>query len=119
MFKFWEYDISFKDPASVYAYHMFSTHHDIMWYIIIILILVYWCLYKIITDFSRSGLISSSFFFSMLYFSLILNLNIYRKIMNFFFMCYNELNAFFCYYFYILLCDILYGNWWAIIYVNI
>jgi hypothetical protein len=52
MLKFWEYNISFKDPASVYAYHMFSLHHSIMWYIIIILILVYWCLYKLIKDFN-------------------------------------------------------------------
>lgn len=31
---------------------MFSVHHDIIWFLIIILILVYWCLYKIVKDFS-------------------------------------------------------------------
>lgn len=52
MIKFWEYPISFNDPASVYAYHLFSVHNDIMWFILIILVLVYWCLYKIIRDFN-------------------------------------------------------------------
>lgn len=52
MLKFWEYPMGFKDPASIYAYFLFSTHHDIMWYLIIILILVYWSLYKILRDFS-------------------------------------------------------------------
>lgn len=52
MFKFWEYPISFQDPASVYAYHLFSVHNDVLWFILIILVLVYWCLYKIIRDFN-------------------------------------------------------------------
>jgi hypothetical protein len=52
MIKFWEYPISFQDPASVYAYHLFSVHNDILWFILIILVLVYWCLYKIVRDFN-------------------------------------------------------------------
>lgn len=52
MFKFWEYQISFKDPASVYSYHLFAVHHDIIWFLIIILVLVYWVLYKIVKDFN-------------------------------------------------------------------
>jgi len=41
MIKFWEYPILFQDPASVYAYHLFSVHNDIIWFLIVILILVY------------------------------------------------------------------------------
>lgn len=68
MFKFWEYPITFQDPASIYAYHLFSVHHDIIWFLIIILILVYWCLYKVICDFNwysfnNSGLLSFLTFF--------------------------------------------------------
>lgn len=50
MLKFWEYPITFKDPASVYAYFLITTHHDILWYLIIILVLVHWSLYKILRD---------------------------------------------------------------------
>ena len=48
----WVNYYTFKDPASCFAYYLFSTHHIILWYLIIILVLVYWCLYKIIKDFS-------------------------------------------------------------------
>ena len=44
--------MNFKDPISTFAYNLISLHHDIMWYIIIILSLVYWSLYKIIKDYS-------------------------------------------------------------------
>ena len=50
--EFFEYNWTFKDPASVYAYHLMSVHHQICWYLIIVLALVYWCLYKIICDFT-------------------------------------------------------------------
>jgi len=52
MFKFWEYQISFKDPAAVYSYHLIGVHHNIMWYLIIILILVYYWLLMIVRDFN-------------------------------------------------------------------
>lgn len=44
--------MNFKDPVSTFAYNLISLHHDIMWYIIIILTLVYWALYKILKDYS-------------------------------------------------------------------
>jgi hypothetical protein len=44
--------MNFKDPISTFAYNLISLHHDIMWYIIIILTLVYWSLYKIIKEYS-------------------------------------------------------------------
>jgi len=42
--------MNFKDPVTTFAYNLVSLHHDVMWYIIIILCLVYWSLYKILKD---------------------------------------------------------------------
>lgn len=47
--------MNFKDPISTFAYNLISLHHDIMWYIIIILSIVYWALYKIIKEYSWSN----------------------------------------------------------------
>ena len=41
----------FKDPASVYSYSLILVHHQVMWYMIIILSVVYWTYYRIIHDF--------------------------------------------------------------------
>lgn len=43
--------MNFKEPISTFAYNLISLHHDIIWYIILILSLVYWTLYKIIKEF--------------------------------------------------------------------
>jgi len=50
-FKFFKFPFSFQDPASTYAIHIFTVHHNIIWYLIIVLCLVYWCLTIIIKDF--------------------------------------------------------------------
>jgi len=34
-----------------FTYNLISLHYDIMWYIIIILLVVYWCLYKILKEY--------------------------------------------------------------------
>lgn len=44
--------MNFKDPVTTFSYNLISLHHDIMWYIIIILTLVYWSLYKILKEYS-------------------------------------------------------------------
>lgn len=44
--------MNFKDPITTFAYNLISLHHDIMWYIILILSLVYWSLYKILKEYS-------------------------------------------------------------------
>jgi hypothetical protein len=44
--------MNFKDPVTTFAYNLISLHHDIMWYIIIILTLVYWSLYKIVKEYT-------------------------------------------------------------------
>ena len=43
--------MNFKEPISTFAYNLISLHHDIIWYIILILSLVYWTLYKIIKEY--------------------------------------------------------------------
>jgi len=40
------------DPATIFCYHLISVHHDVIWYVVIILTLVYWALLKIIIDFN-------------------------------------------------------------------
>ena len=48
----WTFLFNFKDPATVYAYSLITVHHDVMWYIFLILTLVCWSLYKILKEFS-------------------------------------------------------------------
>ena len=43
--------MNFKEPISTFAYNLISLHHDIIWYIILILSIVYWTLYKIIKEY--------------------------------------------------------------------
>lgn len=59
--------MNFKDPVSTFAYNLISLHHDIMWYIIIILTLVYWLLYKIIKDYSWNNFNKQEGFLLLLY----------------------------------------------------
>jgi len=40
----------FKDPATLYIESLISVHNNVMWYLIIIITIVYWTLYKIIQD---------------------------------------------------------------------
>jgi len=43
--------MNFKEPISTFTYNLISLHHDIIWYIILILSIVYWTLYKIIKEY--------------------------------------------------------------------
>lgn len=43
--------MNFKEPVSTFAYNLISLHHDVMWYVLLILSLVYWVLYKIIKEY--------------------------------------------------------------------
>lgn len=47
-----EYVYDFQQAAALYAYHLVALHNSIMYYVFIILVLVYWCLYKILRDFT-------------------------------------------------------------------
>lgn len=44
--------MNFKDPITTFSYNLIALHHDIIWYIIIILSVVYWSLYKILKEYS-------------------------------------------------------------------
>lgn len=45
-------EYTFSDSASIYSHHMVDFHNKTMIMIIMILILVYWCLFKILMDYS-------------------------------------------------------------------
>lgn len=66
--------MNFKDPVTTFAYNLISLHHDIMWYIIIILTLVYWSLYKILKELKE--FLWNIFLFLKIYF---ININ-YNKL---------------------------------------
>lgn len=59
--------MNFKEPVSTFAYNLISLHHDIIWYIILILSLVYWTLYKIIKEYIWSISQKQDGFFMLFY----------------------------------------------------
>jgi cytochrome c oxidase subunit 2 len=59
--------MNFKEPVSTFTYNLISLHHDIIWYIILILSLVYWTLYKIIKEYLWSISIKQDGFFLLFY----------------------------------------------------
>jgi len=59
--------MNFKEPVSTFAYNLISLHHDIMWYVILILSLVYWTLYKVIKEYLWSISIKQDGFFLIFY----------------------------------------------------
>ena len=58
--------MNFKDSISTFTYNLIILHHDIMWYIIIILSIVYWSLYKILKEYSWSNFNKTEGFISVL-----------------------------------------------------
>ena len=66
--------MNFKDPVTTFAYNLISLHHDIMWYMIIKLTLVYWSLYKILKELKE--FLWNIFLFLKIYF---ININ-YNKL---------------------------------------
>jgi heme/copper-type cytochrome/quinol oxidase subunit 2 len=59
--------MNFKEPVSTFTYNLISLHHDIIWYIILILSLVYWTLYKIIKEYLWSISSKQDGFFLIFY----------------------------------------------------
>lgn len=59
--------MNFKDPVSTFTYNLISLHHDVMWYVILILSLVYWTLYKIIKEYLWSISLKQDGFFLLFY----------------------------------------------------
>jgi len=50
-FSNWNFVLNFKDPATLYAHSLMSVHHDVMWYLILIVSIVCWTLFKILKEF--------------------------------------------------------------------
>lgn len=46
-----QFPVLFPEPATVLAYNLLSVHHDVFYFILIILSVVYWVLYKLLKDF--------------------------------------------------------------------
>jgi len=73
MFNHITFVYNFFDSATVWSYNLISVHHDIFWFIIIILSLVYWSLYKILKENSwnsfnkQSGLLNFFFYSSHIF----------------------------------------------------
>ena len=47
---YWSFVLNFQDPATTYCHSLITVHHDAMWYLILILTIVYWNLFKIVKD---------------------------------------------------------------------
>jgi len=58
--------MNFQDPSTIFSYHLIAVHHEVFWYIIIILSLVYWAMYVIIRDFTWNNFNRSIGFFRFL-----------------------------------------------------
>jgi len=69
--------MNFKEPISTFAYNLISLHHDIMWYIIIIISLVYWTLYKIIKEYSWNIFNKQEGFILLSYYKILVKIQIY------------------------------------------
>ena len=59
--------ISFSTPITVFNYNLISLHNDVFWFILIILVLVYWSLYKILKDFGWNNFNKQKGFLKILY----------------------------------------------------
>lgn len=68
--------MNFKEPISTFAYNLVSLHHDVMWYVIIIMTLVYWCMYKIIKEFTWNSFSKLEGFLLFSYLKLFINIQI-------------------------------------------
>jgi len=44
------FSADFRDPATLYIESLISVHNNVMWYLVLIIVIVYWTLYKIIRD---------------------------------------------------------------------
>lgn len=48
----WSFVWNFKDPATVYAYSLIFVHHQVVWFMILILAIVYWSFFCLIRDYN-------------------------------------------------------------------
>ena len=48
----WSFVWNFRDPATVYAYSLIFVHHQVLWFMILILAVVYWSFYCLLRDYN-------------------------------------------------------------------
>ena len=48
----WNFVWNFKDPATVYAYSLIFVHHQVVWFMILILAVVYWSFFCLVRDYN-------------------------------------------------------------------
>lgn len=87
--------MNFKEPITTFSYNLISLHHDIIWYIILIITVVYWSLFKVLKEFIWRNSNKQGGFFNIVYkttliykiqsFILFLWLNIFFKILQYIF----------------------------------
>jgi hypothetical protein len=68
--------MNFKEPISTFAYNLVSLHHDVMWYVIIIITLVYWCIYKVLKEFTWNSFNKLEGFLLFTYLKTFINIQI-------------------------------------------
>lgn len=85
--------MNFKEPISLFAYNLISLHHDIMWYMIIIISLVYWVLYKIIKEYSWNVFNKQQGFILISYYNIFIKIQIWVLFIwySLFYYCLNQI----------------------------
>ena len=64
---YFSFMMSFSTPITVFNYNLISLHNDVFWFILIILALVYWSLYKILKDFGWNSFNKQKGFLKIFY----------------------------------------------------
>lgn len=100
-----------KNYHRSYSHSLISVHHDVMWYIIIILSLVYWSLYKIVKDSNWSVFNKQNGFFLFFYGRIFFTIELYYfYIYTWLFYFYSIYSNFLTKYYYLSLDAILESN---------
>lgn len=95
LFKSLSFVMDFKDPATLYIESLIDVHNNVMWYLVLILTIVYWTLYKIVKDslwtsFNKQVgflriFLSNSLFINLYSFALLLYVEVYSFVLKSFF----------------------------------
>lgn len=103
IFKSFSFVMDFKDPASLYIESLIGVHNNVMWYLVLIVTIVYWTLYKILKD-SIWTSFSKQVGFLRIFFSTSLFLDLYSLVI----LLYVRIYYFFLRFFLDVLSDIIY-----------
>ena len=81
--------MDFKDPATLYIESLIGVHNNVMWYLVLILTIVYWTLYKILKDCLWSSF-NKQVGFLRIFFSNKFILNLYSLVILFYVEIYKD-----------------------------